>query len=93
MLLIASGNVANLLLNRSVQRSREIAVCLALGASRSQVVRSILLEGALLSAAAGILGWWIAVSSYPRLPAKLLPLYQTIRRSSAVSNFPTTPGW
>jgi putative ABC transport system permease protein len=60
VLLIASGNVANLLLNRSMRRSHEIAVCLALGARRVQVIRSILLESALLSGAAGIGGWWIA---------------------------------
>ncbi len=60
VLLIASGNVADLLLNRSMRRSREISVCLALGARRAQVVRSILLESALLSGAAGIVGWWIA---------------------------------
>jgi len=60
VLLIASGNVANLFLNRSMRRSREISVCLALGARRTQVVRSILLESALLSAAAGFVGWWIA---------------------------------
>ncbi len=60
VLLIASGNVANLLLNRSMRRSRDISVCLALGARRAQVVRSILLESALLSGVAGILGWWIA---------------------------------
>jgi putative ABC transport system permease protein len=67
VLLIASGNVANLFLNRSMRRSREISVCLALGARRSQVVRSILLESALLSGAAGCVGWWIAaqcVSAY-----------------------------
>lgn len=60
VLLIASGNVANLLLNRSMRRSHEISVCLALGARRAQVVGSILLESALLAGAAGIVGWWIA---------------------------------
>jgi putative ABC transport system permease protein len=60
VLLIASGNVANLFLNRSMRRSREISVCLALGARRAQVVRSILLESTLLSGAAGFVGWWIA---------------------------------
>lgn len=60
VLLIASGNVANLFLNRSMRRSREISVCLALGARRAQVVRSILLESALLSGVAGFVGWGIA---------------------------------
>jgi putative ABC transport system permease protein len=60
VLLIASGNVANLLLNRSMRRSREISVCLALGARRTDVVRSIVIESALLSGAAGLVGWWIA---------------------------------
>ena len=73
ILLIASANVAGLLLARAVDREQEMAIRLALGASPGRIVRQLLVEGLLLAAVSGALALLVAHLSLHLLSGFSLP--------------------
>jgi len=90
VLLVACANVANLMLTRGVTRRREMAMCLALGAGRSRLIRQGTLEALILASIGGVGGFLLAIwgtSALSSLLSGVLPVILDITPDGRVLAF------
>ena len=73
VLLLAAVNLATLALGRSMERTREMAIRTAIGASRLQLLRDLVAEQVVVSVAGAVLGLLLAAATFPLLVSRLPP--------------------
>jgi len=90
VMLIVCANLSNLLLARTANRQKEIAIRTALGAGRRRLIRQMLTEGVALSSCGAALGAILAIAGtrvLGRLDAISIPLLQNVRTDSTALGF------
>ena len=91
LLLIACANVANLQLAKATSRAREMAIRLAIGAGRAQLIRQLLIESIVLSVLGGLLGllfaFWITDLIMRLIPGGNIPNESRIEINGYVLGF------
>ena len=96
VVLLASSNVANLLVARAVGREREMAVRISIGAGRGRLLQQMLIESGLIAFAACVLGLMFAATAAPAIVNLLAPAdfraYLDLRIDARVLGFVTLIG-
>jgi predicted permease len=90
VLLVACGNVGNLLLARAVERQHEIGTRLSIGATRARLIRQLLVESVVPAAAGGVIGFAVANVAPGWLFSRLFDTSPNIRLSPGIASIALT---